>query len=142
MRTMLNLVGAWRLTSSYFVDSGTAECCDMFAGDVFGSAVFESTGRMLVLMTSGSRVPAESDSDGSVVQVDGRVYRKTVDDESWSRELMARGILVGSAQKKSGTTPLTDKLCRFERHLSNIRIPPPGSDWLRCLAARTMIFRL
>src|SRR5260370_36065749 len=89
MRTMLNLVGAWRLTSSYFVDSGTAECCDMFAGDVFGSAVFESTGRMLVLMTSGSRVPAESDSDGSVVQVDGRGYRKTCDDDEWS------GVLVG-----------------------------------------------
>jgi hypothetical protein len=63
MKTMLNLVGAWRLTSSYFVDCATHERCDAFAADVFGSVVFEPTGRMVVLMTSGGRMQPESDSE-------------------------------------------------------------------------------
>jgi hypothetical protein len=61
MTSTLNLVGAWRLTSSYFVDEQTNGAD--FHADVFGSAVFDR-GRMTVLMTSGARTRAESDSEG------------------------------------------------------------------------------
>jgi Lipocalin-like domain len=85
MRTLLNLVGAWRATSSYFVESGTGERCDMFAGDVFGSVVFEPTGRMVVLMTFGPRVPAESDSDMTALFKSMVAYtgKWSVDDETF-----------------------------------------------------------
>ena len=83
MKTMLNLVGTWRLTSSYFVECETGERCDLFAGDVFGSVVFEPSGRMLVLMTSGSRRPAECDSDMTALFKSMVAYtgRWSVDDE-------------------------------------------------------------
>src|ERR1051326_830414 len=63
MTARLNLVGAWRLTASYFVDEQTGQRCEGFNADVFGSAVFDPDGRMMVLMTSGTRTKAASDSD-------------------------------------------------------------------------------
>jgi hypothetical protein len=57
---MLNLVGAWRLTSSYFVSVETGDRRDILGAEPFGYVVFEPNGRMVVLMTSAGRTPAET----------------------------------------------------------------------------------
>src|SRR5260370_21079655 len=60
---MLDLVGAWQLTSSYFVAQETGDRLEIFGAESLGHAVFEPTGRMVVLITSGGRVPAQASSD-------------------------------------------------------------------------------
>ena len=60
---MVNLVGVWRLKSISFVAQETGERRDIYGADPFGYAVFEATGRMLVLITAGGRTPAESASE-------------------------------------------------------------------------------
>jgi len=83
MKTRLNLVGAWRLTSSYFVECESGKRCGAFANDVFGSVVFEPNGRMLVLMTSGDRQQPESDAEMAALFKSMVAYTGTwsVDDE-------------------------------------------------------------
>jgi|SRR5579859_278890 len=94
---MLNLVGAWRLTSSYFVAQETGDRLEIFGAESLGYAVFEPNGRMLVLMTSGGRAPAESGSDMATLfksmvaytgrwSIDGEKFVTKVDgawDPSW-----------------------------------------------------------
>jgi Lipocalin-like domain len=83
MKTTLNLVGAWRLTASYFVDQQTGQRCGEFEADVFGSAVFDPNGRMMALITTGARTKAESDSDRAALFKSMVAYTGTwsVDDE-------------------------------------------------------------
>ncbi|MBV9597027.1 MAG: lipocalin-like domain-containing protein [Chloroflexi bacterium] len=52
---MLNLVGAWRLTSCYFVAPDTGDRVDVLGAEPFGRVVFEPSGRMVVLMTAAAR---------------------------------------------------------------------------------------
>ena len=93
----MNLVGAWRLTSSYFVAQETGDRLEIFGAESLGYAVFEPNGRMLVLMTSGGRAPAESSSDMATLftsmvaytgrwSIDGEKFVTKVDgawDPSW-----------------------------------------------------------
>jgi hypothetical protein len=83
MKTTVNLVGAWRLTASYFVDQQTGQRCDGFDADVFGSALFDRTGRMTVLITSGARTKADTDSDraGLFTSMVAYTGKWTIDDE-------------------------------------------------------------
>jgi Lipocalin-like domain len=94
---MLNLVGAWRLTSSYFVAVETGDRRDILGAEPFGYVVFEPNGRMLVFMTSAGRTPAQSSSGMAALfqsmvaytgkwSIDGEKFATQVDgawDPSW-----------------------------------------------------------
>ena len=60
---MMDIVGTWRITSAYFVAQGTGERLDILGAEPFGYAMFESSGRMISLLTSdaGSRAASASD---------------------------------------------------------------------------------
>jgi hypothetical protein len=60
---MLDLVGAWRLTSAYFVAQESGDRLDLLGAEPFGYVVFAPNGRMIMLMTSGGRTPATSSSE-------------------------------------------------------------------------------
>ena len=94
---MLNLVGAWRLVSGYFVAQDTGDRRDIFGAEPFGRAVFDPNGRMLVLITPAGRSPAESTSEMAALyksmaaytgrwSIDGEKFVTKVDgawDPSW-----------------------------------------------------------
>ena len=65
---MLDLVGAWRLTSAYFVGQETGDRLDLFGPEPFGSVIFAPNGRMIVLITPGGRP----------IQVHGHLHRPMV----------------------------------------------------------------
>jgi hypothetical protein len=60
---MLDIVGAWRLMSAYFVGQETGDRLDLFGPEPFGSVIFAPNGRMIVLITSGGRTPAWSSAE-------------------------------------------------------------------------------
>jgi lipocalin-like protein len=60
---MVDLVGAWRLTSAYFVAEGSGERLDALGDEPFGSMVFEPGGRMIGLATAGASTRAASATD-------------------------------------------------------------------------------
>jgi hypothetical protein len=60
---VLDLVGAWRLTSVYFIAQETGDRLDLLGAEPFGYAIFAPNGRMIALLTAGGRTPATSSSD-------------------------------------------------------------------------------
>jgi hypothetical protein len=56
-------VGAWRLKSAYFVAQRTGDRVDVLGTEPFGYALFESSGRMVSLLTSGAGTRAAWASD-------------------------------------------------------------------------------
>jgi len=87
----VDLIGTWRLKSAYFVAQGTGDRLDVLGAEPFGYAVFESSGRMISILTSSAGTRAalatdpvalhksmvsytgrwSTDDDKVVVQVDG-----------------------------------------------------------------------
>jgi hypothetical protein len=60
---MLDLVGAWRLTSAYFLAQETGDRLDLLGAEPFGYAIFAPNGRMIGFITSSGRTPATSSSE-------------------------------------------------------------------------------
>ena len=60
---MGDLVGAWRLRSAYFVAQRTGNRLDILGAEPFGYVVFEPSGRMIALLTSGVGTRAELATD-------------------------------------------------------------------------------
>ena len=86
---MLNLVGAWRLMSGYFVAQESGERRDIFGPDPFGYAVFEPHGRMLVLITPADRSPAASTAEMAALFKSMAAYtgRWSIDDEKFMTDV-------------------------------------------------------
>jgi hypothetical protein len=94
---MLDLVGAWRLTSAYFLAQETGDRLDLLGAAPFGYAIFAPNGRMIGLLTSGGRTPATSSSEMAALftsmvaytgswSLDGETFVTKVDgawDPSW-----------------------------------------------------------
>lgn len=55
------LTGACRLTAAYVVIQGTSERRDLYGARPRGFAVFEPNGRLMALLMSSGRQPADSD---------------------------------------------------------------------------------
>jgi len=103
--TMWSCAGAWRLRATWFVDQQTGDRCAEFDADVFGSAVFDPNGRMTVLITSGARTKAESDSDSAAfVHVDARLQWKA--DRRRREARHASGWCLGPNVGRDGTHSL------------------------------------
>lgn len=51
----MDLIGTWRLKSAYFVSQRTGDRLDVLGAEPFGYAVFESSGRMIAILTSSAR---------------------------------------------------------------------------------------
>ena len=93
----LNLVGVWRLESSYFVAQETGERRDIFGPQPFGYVIFEASGRMLALITPAGRTPPASPTEMAALfrsmaaytgrwAIDGEQFITQVDgawDPSW-----------------------------------------------------------
>ena len=60
---VVNLIGAWRLKSAYFVAQRTGARLDVLGAEPFGYAVFESSGRMISILTAGAHTRAASAAD-------------------------------------------------------------------------------
>ena len=64
---MLDLVGAWRLTSAYFVAQDTGDRIELLGSEPIDYAVFDPNGRVIALLTSAGRTSAASSSDMAVL---------------------------------------------------------------------------
>ncbi|MBO3745132.1 lipocalin-like domain-containing protein [Streptosporangiaceae bacterium NEAU-GS5] len=62
-RLVVDFIGTWRLVSSYFVAQESGDRLDVLGAEPFGYAVFESTGRLISLLTSDARTRAASGAD-------------------------------------------------------------------------------
>jgi hypothetical protein len=141
MKAALNLAGAWRLTASYFVDQQTGQRCDEFDAHVFGSVVFNANGRMTVLMTSGVRTKAVSDSERSALFTSMVAYtgKWSVDDEKLVTQVDGAWdpTWIGTEQVRyhafDGQT-----LSFRTAPLQLPRVSRPRGDWPCQLAARAM----
>jgi hypothetical protein len=60
---MLDLVGAWRLTSAYFLAQETGDRLDLLGAEPLGYVIFAPNGRMIALLTAGGRTPATSSAE-------------------------------------------------------------------------------
>ena len=94
---MVDLVGTWRLKSAYFVAQRSGDRIDLLGPEPFGYAVFESTGRVISLVTSGARGRAALAADPAALHrsmiaytgrwsIDGDTFVTRVDgawDPSW-----------------------------------------------------------
>ena len=94
---MVDLVGTWRLKAGYVVVQDTGDRVDLFGPEPFGYAVFESNGRMIALLTPGTRPLAASNADMAALfksmvaytgrwSIDGERFVTKVDgawDRSW-----------------------------------------------------------
>ena len=58
-----NLVGVWRLKSAVIIDQESGERTEMYGANVLGRAIFEATGRMIVMLVPSGRSHADSDAD-------------------------------------------------------------------------------
>jgi hypothetical protein len=94
---MLDLVGTWRLMSAYFVAQKTGRRVDVLGVEPFGYAVFESSGRMIAILTADARTRSASATDMKALftsmvaytgmwSIDGETFVTQVDgawDPSW-----------------------------------------------------------
>ena len=118
---MVSLVGAWRLRSAYFVAQRTGDRLDVLGAEPFGYVVFESSGRMIALLTSGarSRLAAATDTAAlhtSMIAYTGRwsiendLLVTHVDgawDPSWIGTEQVRHVVLGDGALSVRSTPLT-----------------------------------
>ena len=61
--SLSRLIGAWRLTGAYVVVQGTSERIDLYGPKPRGYAIFEPNGRLMGLLMSSDRKPAQADQD-------------------------------------------------------------------------------
>jgi hypothetical protein len=82
---MLDLVGVWRLTSAYFVAQEKGDRLDLLGAEPFGYFICAPNGRMIVLITAGSRTPATSTSEMAALFKSMFAYtgRWTIDGEKF-----------------------------------------------------------
>jgi hypothetical protein len=59
----VDLIGTWRLKSAYFVAQRTGDRLDLLGAEPFGYAMFESSGRMISILTSDASTRAASAAD-------------------------------------------------------------------------------
>jgi hypothetical protein len=70
----VDLAGTWRLKSAYFVAHGTGDRLDVLGAQPFGYAVFESSGRMISLLTSAAGTRAASAGDPAALHTSMVAY--------------------------------------------------------------------
>ena len=61
----INLVGVWRLKSAVIIDQESGERTETYGANVLGRAIFEATGRMIVMLVPSGRSHADSDADAA-----------------------------------------------------------------------------
>ena len=118
---MGDLVGAWRLRSAYFVAQGTGDRLDILGAEPFGYVMFDPSGRMIALLTSGADARAaagpdvaglhksmiaytgrwSSDGETLVTEVDGAW------DPSWVGTEQVRHLVFGEGTMSVRSTPLS-----------------------------------
>ena len=117
---MFDLVGVWRLKSSYFIAQETGDRLEIFDQESVGYAVFDPHGRMVVLMTSGGRTPASSSEDMAALyksmvaytgkwSIDGEKFSTHVDaawDPAWVRTEQVRFYAFDGSTLTLRTAPL------------------------------------
>lgn len=93
----MDLVGAWRLDSAYFVAQSTGDRVDILGANPFGFFILEPSGRMIAILTSDAHTREAAAGDGAalyksmisytgMVSIDGEKAVTHVDgawDPSW-----------------------------------------------------------
>ena len=118
---MGDLVGAWRLRSAYVVAHRTGNRLDILGAEPFGYVVFEPSGRMIALLTSGvgARGAAATDVEAlhksmiaytGMWSIHGETLVTKVDgawDPSWIGTEQVRHLAFGEGTLSVRSTPVS-----------------------------------
>jgi hypothetical protein len=117
---MVDLIGTWRLKSAYFEVQRTGDRLDLLGAEPFGYAVFESSGRMISILTSSAPARAASATDPAALHqsmvaytgrwsIDGEKFVTQVDgawDPSWVGTEQVRHFVFDGHTLSIRTAPL------------------------------------
>jgi hypothetical protein len=117
---VVDLIGTWRLKSAYFVAQRTGDHLDVLGAEPFGYAVFESSGRMISILTSSAGTRAASATDPAALHksmvaytgrwlIDGDKLVTQVDgawDPSWVGTEQVRHFMFDGCTLSIRTAPL------------------------------------
>jgi hypothetical protein len=117
---MVDLIGTWRLKSAYFEVQRTGDRLDLLGAEPFGYAVFESSGRMISILTSSAAARAASATDPAALHqsmvaytgrwsIDGEKFVTQVDgawDPSWVGTEQVRHFVFDGHTLSIRTAPL------------------------------------
>jgi hypothetical protein len=115
----VDLAGTWRLTSAYFVAPETGDRLDVLGAEPFGYAMFESSGRMMSILTSGAGTRASSVGDPAALHRSMVAYTGR-----WSIEDDTFVVLVDGAWDPSWVGTRQVRYFTFDGRTLSIRTAP------------------
>jgi hypothetical protein len=115
----VDLVGTWRLKSAYFVARRTNERLDVLGAEPFGYAVFESSGRMISILTAGVHTRTAWASDPAALHKSMVAYTGT-----WSIDGDRFAVQVDGAWEPSWVGTEQVRQFTFDGRTLSIRTAP------------------